>query len=82
MNANPYSSMICDRPAVAPNTRASINSSAMEADDSFFQCMSQVADYDAEWTSFVQQHANQRDQAAELDCEFEALPRVWNIPHD
>ncbi|MEY3894956.1 MAG: hypothetical protein RLZZ214_475 [Verrucomicrobiota bacterium] len=82
MSANPYSSMICDRPAVAPNTRAGSNSSVMEADDSFSRCMPRVVDYDAEWMSFVHQHATRSYRAEGVDFECDALPRVWNLPHD
>lgn len=73
--------MVYDRPAVLPNSRAGSSASVGEADDSFSRCMPRVSDYDAEWVSFIQQHATQRYQMEEVDYDFEALPRVWNLPH-
>jgi hypothetical protein len=82
MSVNPYSTTLGDRSVVAPNARNVSNSAVAEADEAFFRCMPRIADYDQEWTSFIEQHTIQRYQSDEAACDPEALPRVWNLPHN
>jgi hypothetical protein len=44
--------------------------------------MPRVVDYDAEWMTFIHQHATRDYRTEDEDGECDALPRVWNLPHE
>ena len=39
-----------------------------------------IADYDEEWTSFIEQHAMHECWASKNDSQTDVIPRVWNLP--
>jgi hypothetical protein len=82
MNAIPYA--ILPRDPAPADSDSNVVSRSADADvgDSFFTCMSWVADYDEEWMTFVQEHQSAKRPIREDEIESEAPPRVWNFPHE
>lgn len=81
MNANPYTIMLSDPAPAFTGARSGLKPSAPTADDSFAECMPRVADYNDEWTAFIEQHSMQSCWASRDDSKTDVLPRVWNVPH-
>lgn len=82
MNANPYAKMLRDPATAAPDSSVGIQSAKADLGDSYFTCMSWVADYDEEWMIFVQEHQSSKHSPHQDEVESEAPPRVWNFPRD
>lgn len=82
MNAIPYVMMLCDSAPADSDSRVGSQSASADVGDSFFTCMSWVADYDEEWMIFVQEHQLANRSIREDKVESEAPPRVWNFPHE
>ncbi|NQX00418.1 hypothetical protein HQ447_07140 [bacterium] len=80
MNTIPNSILLSDRLPVAPAAQSDSKTSATAAEEAFFHCMSWVADYDQEWTAFVEAHALRKRKSVKEE-DNESLPRVWNTPH-